>query len=357
MRMDRKRLLKKLDDMFGGLVVRLFPAAPHTVRVGEVRSILLIRPGGAGDAVLLIPTIHALQHAYPAARLDVLAEQRNYEAFPLAGLRGRIYRYDRLHELLAVVRRRYDMVVDSEQWYRLSAVVARLCRSPVRVGFATNGRRRLFTHPIPYQTGEYEADNFLRLAAVADDPQGVTFPFIRVPPEAVAWTSSLPAVQGGPYVVLFPGASLREKRWEPERFVEVARYLTDRQKRVVVVGGKAEAGVAETLANLTGAQNFAGQIDLSRTAAIIAGAEAVVSNDSVVLHLAAGLGVPTVALFGPTSIVKWAPSGDRHLTIAAGTSCAPCARYGTIPLCRAATGCMEGISVRQVIAALEQLLV
>lgn len=356
-RMDRTRLLKRLDDLFGGMAVRLLPAAPRTGGVRDIRSILLIRPGGAGDAVLLIPTVQALQKSYPGACLDILAEKRNCGAFALATVSGAVLCYDRPRDLLAVLRRRYDLIIDSEQWYRLSAVVARICRGAVRVGFATNERRRLFTHPVPYPEESYEADSFLRLAAAAGAPGTLDVPFLRASPDALSWARSLPAVQGGAYVVLFPGASLKEKQWPSDRFVELARFLVGQGRGVVVVGGRAETKVAEQIARMAGGENLAGQTDLSRTAAIVAGAEAVVSGDSVVLHLAAGLAVPTVALFGPTSVAKWAPSGEKHLTVTAGAPCAPCARYGAIPGCRAAAGCMEGISVEQVIAALRQIII
>lgn len=354
--MDRTRLLKKLDNLFGGIAVLLLPAAPRTVEVRMIRRILLIRPGGAGDAVLLIPTVQALQKAYPEARLDILAEKRNCGAFALAPVSGDVLCYDQPCELLAVLQRRYDLIIDSEQWYRLSAVVARLCRGAVRVGFATNERRRLFTHPVPYLEESYEASSFLRLAAAAGAPGALGVPFLRVSPDALAWARSLPGVQGGAYVVLFPGASLKEKQWPPDRFVELARFLAGQGRGVVVVGGRAEAKVAEQIERLAGGENLAGQTDLSRTAAIVAGAEAVVSGDSVVLHLAAGLAVPTVALFGPTSVAKWAPSGEKYLTVTAGAPCAPCARYGTIPACRTAAGCMAGISVQQVCDRLAQIL-
>lgn len=349
------QFLKILDKYFGPILVRLL-TKPSTPRLAGIQNVLIIRPGGAGDAILILPTIQMFLKAYPLVHIDILAERRNEEAFLLTPLNGRVYRYDTPRDLLAVLQQSYDLVIDSEQWYRLSAVVARFCRGAIRVGFATNERGRLFTHPVPYPEGAYEADSFLRLAATVGVPGALSLPFITVPPAAMAWARALPALQGKPYVVVFPGASLKEKQWSPDRFVELARFLAGQGRGVVVVGGRAETKVAEFIASRAEVENLAGQTDLPRTAAIVAGAEAVVSGDSVVLHLAAGLAVPTVALFGPTSVAKWAPSGEKHLTVTAGALCAPCARYGTIPGCHAAAGCMDGISVDQVCAALKVIL-
>jgi ADP-heptose:LPS heptosyltransferase len=350
------QFLKNLDKYFGPILVRLL-TKPSSSRLASIQNVLIIRPGGAGDAILILPTIQMFLKAHPLVRIDILAERRNEEAFLLTPLNGRVYRYDTPRDLLAVLLQRYDLVIDSEQWYRLSAVVARLCRGAIRVGFATNERGRLFNHPVPYPEGAYEADSFLRLAAAVGTPGALSLPFITVPPAAMAWARALPALQGASYVVLFPGASIKEKLWSPDRFAELVSFLAARGKRVVVVGGPAEAEVAKLIASRAGVENLVGRTDLPRTAAVIAGAEAVVSGDSVVLHLAAGLVVPTVALFGPTSVTKWAPTGEKHLTVTASAPCAPCARYGTIPGCRAATGCMEGISVGQVCAALKEILV
>ncbi len=72
-------------------------------------------------------------------------------------------RYDIPSELMETIRGRYDLVIDSEQWHRLSAVVARLCRPRMLIGFGTNVRRRLLGREVYYSHDDYEAISFLRL--------------------------------------------------------------------------------------------------------------------------------------------------------------------------------------------------
>lgn len=351
--------MKKIDLVFGRYLTWLLPIPKLYIKVfPSITSILLIRPGGIGDAVLLIPAIDTIKQAYPACAIDILAEERNAAVFGLAAGVGTVYRYDTFSDLSRVLRNRYDAVVDTEQWYRLSAVVARLVRSPVKIGFGTNERKRLFTHPVTYALDDYEADSFLKLL----QPLGITAsaalrtPFLRIPEAASLTASSLLAEVGVKrFVALFPGASVQEKRWETERFVAVAARLTARGTTVVVIGGREEVAIGEEIVK-GGGVNLAGRTSLMETAAIIARADLLLSGDSGVLHLAAGLDIPTVALFGPSSIAKWAPRGGGDRVVSTRTTCSPCSRYGTIPPCRHDVRCMADITADEVALSVESVL-
>jgi hypothetical protein len=140
------KLMKSVDKVLGGMAARLLPA-PRQREVGEPRRVLVIRPGGIGDAVMLVPALLALEEKFPQAEITVLAEQRNAAAFSLCCAVDHLLRYDDKGELLKAVRGNFDVVIDSEQWHRLSAVVARLTGAPVSIGFATgSGSPRKRSH-------------------------------------------------------------------------------------------------------------------------------------------------------------------------------------------------------------------
>ena len=130
-------IVKEIDKFFGRLGVIFLPR-PQYSKPNAILHILLIRPGGIGDAVHLVPIIHALKSAYPSATIEILAEKRNASVFSLCPEIDRVFLYDRPAEFLQMFRRRYDVIIDTEQWHRLSAIVARLIRSNVKIGFATN---------------------------------------------------------------------------------------------------------------------------------------------------------------------------------------------------------------------------
>ncbi|GAB7026517.1 glycosyltransferase family 9 protein [Geotalea toluenoxydans] len=345
----------KLVDRLVGVGVKIWSPRTYVRSFSSPQRILLIRPGGIGDAILLIPTINAIKHAYSDCVIDILAERRNASVFELAQGVRTVYRYDAIADLSTVLCHRYDVVIDTEQWYRLSAVVARLVRAPVKIGFGTNERACQFTHPVSYSLDDHEKESFLSLLHPLDIaiPAVSRPPFLHIPETAVHAVSSL--LEGvAQYVALFPGASVREKRWGKDRFVFLAAKLAP-QKKVVVIGGREDVSIGDEIAR-EGGVNLAGRTSLLETAAIIAQADVLVSGDSGVLHLAAGLDVPSVALFGPSSIAKWAPQGSSGSVVSARAACSPCSLYGTIPPCRHNVRCMDDITVDQVISAIESVI-
>jgi len=320
--------------------------------------LLLIRPGGIGDAVLLIPAICTFKEAFPDSEVTVLAERRNGAVFELCPHVGRVALYDRPGSLLTAMRRRYDLVIDTEQWHRLSAVVARLVRSNQKIGFGTNERQRLFNVSVPYAHEDYERDSFLRLL----EPVGIgaadtDYPFLSVPaPLPGQAQEMLTPLAGRPFVALFPGASIPERRWGVEKFRALAAKLNARGLQVVVVGGGQDRAAAERILVGCRGLNLAGQASLAETAAVLQRSRLLVSGDSGVLHLAVGLDVPTVSLFGPGIAAKWAPRGDKHIVLNKQLHCSPCTRFGYTPPCPIGGRCIQQITVDEVAQAVAALL-
>lgn len=353
--------LKKLDSTVGRLCTLLFRIPGHAaVEDLPGRLFLFIRPGGVGDAILLLPVLHALRTAYPGCRIDILAEKRNAAAFSLSVDVNTVYLYDSCSGLAKALKGRYDVVIDTEQWYRLSAIVARLVRAPVKIGFGTNERGRLFTHPVSYDSAHYEAEVFSRLLEPLGIPVccGNDTAYLAVPADARSDADRLLApLSGRPFVTVFPGASVPEKQWGEGRFRELIAHLGERGLAVVILGGGDTRRVGARLATATHVLDLTGSCSLVVSAAVLARGRMLLSGDSGLLHIAAGLGVPTVSLFGPSDPKKWAPRGRRHLYLCGNLACAPCSRFGTIPPCERSACCLSEITVAQVVAGIDSLLV
>jgi len=353
------RLIKLIDRLAGSVVTAALPAArPRPVPVP--RQVLFIRPGGIGDAVLLVPALRALKAAIPGCSIDVLAEKRNAAAFKLAsGIRA-VHCYDCALGIAAVLRGSYDVVIDTEQWYRLSAVIASLTRAATLIGFATNDRARLFTHPVCYAQDRYEPYSFFDLLEPLGIavPLQIALPFLELPPAAVAEADRLlTPLSGRPFVTVFAGASTQQKQWGLDNFRELVSLLAVRGIAVVVVGGEDSRRVSRELATVGRVLDLAGRSSLAGSAALIGKGSALVSGDSGLLHIAAGLGTPTVSLFGPSDVKKWGPQGELHVVLAAGLPCAPCSRFGTTPPCPRDGICLKEVAVAKVVQACEALLV
>lgn len=347
------RLMKFLDSLLGRLAVTVFPAPITKNTISNIHSILVIRPGGIGDAVHLIPTITALSKALPFVAIDVLAEHRNSAVFSMCQGVRKVYHYDEPRELISVLVKRYDIVIDSEQWHRLSVVVARVISPEIIIGFASNERAKIINYPIPYSHDEYEVDSFTRLI----EPLGISSRsivpnFLSLPAEII---NSLPGflgeIQKTGYITIFPGASIPERRWGAARFRLVADFMTNLGMKVVVVGGKDDQLAGDEIVAGGAGFNLAGKCSLLETAAVIDKSAMLISGDSGVLHIGVGLGKPTVSLFGPGRAQKWAPKGERHIVVNKQLSCSPCTAFGTTPACPFNVGCMNTITVDEVVDA------
>ncbi|MCM2356965.1 MAG: glycosyltransferase family 9 protein [Geobacteraceae bacterium] len=324
-----------------------------------LRSILFIRPGGIGDAVLLMPAILAFRERYPGARITVLAEKRNGAVFGLCRAVDALLLYDRGGDLLKAVLGKYDAVIDTEQWHRLSAVVARLTRAPLLIGYGTNERRKLFSDPVPYSHDDYEAESFLHLLEPLDvsGPAGIGYPYLTVPATAAKKAAGMLApLSGGAFAVIFPGATIPERRWGAAKFRELAERLAALDLSVVVIGGMADVAAGEEIAGNGRGLNLAGRASLAESTAIIEKGAVLVSGDSGILHIGVGLGKPTVSLFGPGIAKKWAPRGNRHHVVNKQLPCSPCTRFGHTPKCPVSAKCLADIAVDEVVAAVKLLI-
>lgn len=361
-------LLKMLDLVaarpaawaLGAMAARR-PGSPEAL--GPPGRVLVIRPGGIGDAVLFLPLLQQLRTVWPAARVDLLAERRNSGVVAATGLVDVVYRYDAAGDLARVLRNSYDVVIDTEQYHAMPAIVAYLTRAPRRVGFATNSRRRLLTHPVRYDQATYEAHAFLALGEAATgrpaawDP---TRPFYPVDDASRAFAAAALAPLGDrPIVVVHPGASIPERRWPVDRYEHVAAQLARDGAGIVVIGSAADRAAAELITRglpSEAAVNLAGRTTLPQAAAVIQRAKVYLSSDTGPLHLAFAVGTPTVHLFGPGVLSKWGPPGPGFTSIAADVPCSPCTTYGYTPPCCQGAQCMTRIGVNEVYDALRARL-
>lgn len=353
--MNKKiNFIKKLDPIFGPIAAAIVKLLfhPGKVPVKQPDSILFIRPGGIGDAVLLLPSIQAVKKTYPHARIDILAEKRNSEVFSLCLEIDNVFLYDRPTGLLAAIRGGHDVVIDTEQWYRLSAVIAYLTAAPVRVGFSTNERGRLFDRRIGYSHDDYEVSSFLNLLSpiVEEAPFNRGEPFIAIPHNLSERVKPLlMPVAGRKIVAIFPGGSVEEKRWGGARFHETAERLAKRGYGIVVVGGKEDIRAGSKVANsLPDSVNLCGKLSLTETAAVLKEVSLLITGDSGIMHIACGLGTKTVSIFGPGNEKKWAAGGNGNIVVGKDMACRPCSRFGHTPGCKRNVECMKLITVDEV---------
>ena len=354
----RTGLLKALDAVLGPALCAAFSRVQRAPEARTLRDfpggrVLVVRPGGIGDAALLLPTLRALRAAAPGSAVDVLCESRNAPVFELSGLADRILRDDAapFAALRALRRGGYAAVLDTEQFHRFSAVLAAWTRAPLRVGFnVAPARLGLYTHTVPYDLQGPEDAQFGRILAAALGVPAVGLPprSGTIPPDRIP-----PPPEGLPerFVAIHPGGSVPCKRWGAERYAALASALRERAGLpCVLVGAEADRPAAARIAREAGAVDLCGRLDLAGTAAVLARAETLVGPDSGIAHLAVAAGARAVVLFGPGDPLKWGPPPDRGVALREPLPCSPCSMFGYTKPCRA-NACMAALSVERVLAA------
>lgn len=207
---------------------------------------------------------------------------------------------------------------------------------PVRVGRAGRLRTPLLSHTLPpkrhtMHVGAYhQLTELLELVSVFGEvPWDALYPALRCADSATVLKKlGVESPGRGPFLALAPGAAYGPaKQWSEIGFRTVSEWWTARGGRVLAVGSRGEAAsAAKVTAGLPGTANLAGKTALAELMSVLRACVCVVANDSGVMHLAAGLGVPGVALFGSTDPVATGPLGAPWVTVT-GTGnhdCAPC---------------------------------
>ena len=305
--------------------------------------ILVVRPDNVGDVIMTVPALRALRTAAPRARIDLLASPAGAAAASLIDEVGEVVvasvSWQRLPggtgpdkdgrdpdgELVATLAARgYDAAVVLTSFSQSPWPAAAICRRAgiaVRVGTSKEFGGDALTHWVPAPPdGGHQVDRALAVLAAVGVPSQGTDLAVRVPADADAQAPE------GRYVVVAPGASCPSRRWPAARFAEVGRGLAERGWTVVVTGTAKEADlVAEASTGVPGAVRLVGTLDLGGLAALVAGADAVVVNNSGGAHLADAVGTPVVELFAGTEEVgQYAPRSVPAAVLTRAVSCAPC---------------------------------
>ncbi len=345
------KCLKMVDYLLGSLLAFILPVQKkQTFLPKSIHKILIIRPGGMGDAVFLLPIFKSLKTRGIA--IEVLCEPRNAEIFTSQGYP--VHFYNRLNQLWRVFRNSYDVIIDTEQWHYLSAIVAYFIKTECRIGFATRLlRAKLFNKQVPYGDNDYELDNFLRLfdglLLPEHNIQDINDCF-DIPELMQAWAAGQISQQS---ITVFLGASIAVRRFSKEQLLTIIRDLLLKNYHPVLLGGDDVSAMAQGIMKEVNDQrisNFIGQASLIQSAALIQRSQKFIGPDSGLMHVGCAVGTPVVAVFGPGNLHKWQPKGSGHNIITEKVSCSPCTRFGyTVPTCRGSYHCMRGIKVEKII--------
>lgn len=316
-----------------------------------IQNLGLLRTAAIGDTVLLSAVIADLRVAFPDASLTLFAGPTNLEVAQMLDGVDRIVEVPIVNVVTAVQRVRsipIDVLLDFGQWPRFDALLACLSNASFTVGFKAEGQHRHYGYDatVEHSADVHEIENFRRLVRVLGIP--THYPPRLTPP-------SLRGPGAADYAVfhLWPGGRRKErKRWPEQNWRALVEEIAGRQMRVVLTGAPANRdgnlALVECLPqDVRSFVRSAAGVSLQETAEILAHARLVVSVDTGVMHMAAALGAPLVALHGPTSSHRWGPLGENAIAIDSPVSGSGYLHLGWEDASRA-PACMESISYESV---------
>ncbi len=344
-------------------------------------DILVIKMSSLGDVIQALPVIPVLKKQFPTARIHWLVEEAAEPVLRchpgvdtiLVSRRSSWPRQfkkpenwpvtiSQIRALVGQLRRPYDIAIDLQGLLK-SGIWMGLARARRKVGLRWTKERisKIFLHEtLGDVNGQMHAvERYLELAAglggchVKEPEFG-----LQAPKEAKARMIEFLASRGWdpqtPWAVLVPSARWQSKRWSPTAFARVGDGLIESLGfQVALVGVQEEIPYLESIrANMKNpALNLGGSTDIPGLMAMLEMAKVVVSTDSGPMHMAAALGTPVVAIFGPTAPWRTGPYGANNIVVRKEIFCSPCFKRRCVT-----KACMEAIDPEEVLEKVNFLM-
>lgn len=325
---------------------------------GAIKRVLIIRLDRIGDMVVTTALTRALRDIFPLARIFVLCA-------PLT--RALWAQQPEIDEVLTnqhpsrLRQQGFDVVIDALMDQGLkSAWLAYRVGAPYRVGFDI-ARRGVFFNmpllPLPHASVARQTLSLVRpfKEGLEDVYQPALAVSVGVRQRVEKILAGLGVASDDHVVLMHPGGSYPSQRWLPERFAQVADYLTKRYGvKVVILGADSEEALLERIrASAQTVLVLWKGYPVEYWPAVMQRGLCLICNNSGALHMAAAVKVPTVSTMGPTDAQRWWPTGARQYVIRKDLSCLGCLQ-GTCPL--GTHDCMRLITVEEVARAVETVV-
>lgn len=381
------RTMRTIDRFVGVPLCLLAGALGRYVSRGRTPSdlpgaILVLKFFGLGSILLSAPFLVALRERYPHATIIYLTFSSNrelLEKLPQVSVRltistSNMFRFirDTFTSIALLRRSAVDIVFDLEFFSKFSTLLSTFSGAPLRVGYElpTRWRKWNLTHPVPLDHSSHVGAIFMRqLGALAAGTDTVARPF-----RLVASHEERMSIQRRFFTEMNCGESIAininagpaslERRWAADRFMEVIQTLHAAQpsRRFFLIGDTDERTYVEEAIRCSGNPgaillNCAGILTIGELIALFEHCSLLLTNDSGPMHIAASVGTPVVALFGPESPQFYGPAGVSRV-LYKSIECSPCLNMYNAKMfvCPYHARCMREISAREVLNAVNEIL-
>jgi len=346
-----------------------------TVQAELIKRVVVRGTNWVGDSVMTVPALRALRRVLPDAHITLAIRPGARGIFSEADFIDDVLIYDRrsalsvLPQIREWKRRKFDLAVLFQNAFE-AALIPFLAGVPVRLGYATDSRQALLTHPLAlpdWRSSRHEVFYYLYVITPLEQMLFGTSTICEADPDASIQISESRKAEatdllhaygvgeGGPVVAICPGSiNSRAKRWPAEAYAALADRLIDTNRQVLLIGSKDEADVSQEVTSRMRNRPvvLTGKTSLDQITAVLSAVDLIVTNDTGPAHIGAALGCPTIVIFGPTNPLTTRPFSPAAEILRHPPDCAPC----MLRDCPIDHRCMTAITVDEVFERSHALL-
>ena len=290
----------------------------------QVNRILIIRLAPLGETVLTTPVIRALREHFREAYIAYMVAPTREDLVSANPHLNEVLTYQASVPKLIyqIARRKFQMVVILQPTFRL-VLHTFLSRIPLRVGFETNAAgKKLLNIAVPNNTAQHETQRYLDVVRALGVKIKDDEPEVFVNSDGKAWIDNFLKIQkiddGKPVIGINPGAATVYRRWDAANFAVLGDRLHEAYRaHIVITTGPREGELANHVAEqMSSSPVIVDHATPMQLAALLQRCNLYISNDTGPMHLSTAVKTPTIALFGASNLIQWAPPWKKHAVIA-----------------------------------------
>jgi heptosyltransferase II len=345
----------------------------------EINSIVLWMPNWIGDVVLTLPVLQSLRRAYPTARITAVVKSPSDELLlghpaittvirlPSGSNFGN---WARIKFARSLKKYQFDVGIVFPNSFG-SAFLLCLTGAKNRLGYDTDGRNILLTHPIPttkhLKKNQYRVEYFFKIFSPLkmDVPDTVFSSVVKQEGDILIREALLNVGldEDEEFITLHPGTSKVERSWHAERFgILCQKIYKEDGKKIVLLGTPSEKKLLNRIKSYCPSDKIKiiPEVNLRVLAGVLKKSRLFIGNDSGMMHLASMVGTPIVAIFGPGNVGTTGPymEPQNYEILTENYSCSPCSQR-FFKECKPSPHdkpyCLEDITVKNVYDAIQRL--
>ena len=346
-----------------------------SVHAESIKRVVVRGTNWVGDSVMTVPALRALRRVLPDANITLVIRPGAKGIFSEVDFIDDVLIYNRKNAFSVIPqvrewkRRQFDLAVLFQNAFE-AALIPFLAGVPVRLGYATESRQALLTHPLAlpdWRSSRHEVFYYLYLVTALEQMLFGSSSICEAEPDASIQISehrrdearSLLRSHGigeeNSIVAICPGSiNSRAKRWPAEAYAALADRLIESQRQVLLIGSREEVEVSKEVMSRMRQRPvvLTGKTSLDEITAVLATVDLIVTNDTGPAHIGAALGRPTIVIFGPTNPLTTRPFSPEAEILRHPPECAPC----MLRDCPIDHRCMTAITVDEVFERSHALL-